>query len=86
MAARWSRGSIIHHRCESNSDSDFVSASGLVAADTELSLRATTVIAALVGLLHGYLNGAGMGSPELGLWLSSALCLWFLFSWLSAPR
>ena len=34
---------------------------GLVAADAKLSLRAMTVLAALVGLLHGYLNGSGMG-------------------------
>ena len=34
---------------------------GLVAADAKLSLRATTALAVLVGLFHGYLNGTGMG-------------------------
>lgn len=38
----------------------------LVAADARLSLRATTVLAALIGLFHGYLNGAGMGQPDVG--------------------
>ena len=34
---------------------------GLVAADANLSLRVATAFAALLGLYHGYLNGAGMG-------------------------
>jgi urease accessory protein len=38
----------------------------LVAVDAHLPLLATTVIAALLGLAHGYLNGAGMGQPEVG--------------------
>lgn len=33
---------------------------GLVAANAQISLRATSLLAALLGLLHGYLNGAGM--------------------------
>jgi urease accessory protein len=33
---------------------------GLVAANVELSVRSTSLLAALLGLLHGYLNGAGM--------------------------
>jgi hydrogenase/urease accessory protein HupE len=44
----------------------FLFLGGLVAADTQLSLRATTVIAAMLGLVHGYLNGAGMGQPGVG--------------------
>ena len=44
----------------------FLLLGGLVAADTQLSLRATTVIAAVLGLVHGYLNGAGMGQPGVG--------------------
>ena len=32
-----------------------------------MSLRATTVIAALLGLQHGYLNGAGMEQPGIGV-------------------
>jgi hypothetical protein len=44
----------------------FLLLGGLVAADTQLSLRATTVIAALLRLVHGYLNDAGMGQPGVG--------------------
>jgi hydrogenase/urease accessory protein HupE len=32
---------------------------GLVAANAQLSLRTTSLLAALLGLFHGYLNGAG---------------------------
>ncbi len=39
---------------------------GLVAADAQLSLRATTVLVALLGFVHGYLNGAAMGQPGVG--------------------
>jgi hydrogenase/urease accessory protein HupE len=39
----------------------FVLLGGLVAADTNLSLRAMTALAALLGLVHGYSNGTGMG-------------------------
>jgi hypothetical protein len=35
-------------------------------ADAKLSLRATTMLAVIVGLFHGYLNGSGMGRPEHG--------------------
>jgi len=35
---------------------------GLLAADAKVSLRLTTVLAACVGLAHGYANGAGMGA------------------------
>jgi hydrogenase/urease accessory protein HupE len=38
----------------------------LVAADAKLSLRATTALAALLGFVHGYLNGAAMGQPGVG--------------------
>ena len=44
----------------------FLLLGGLLAANAQLSLRATTVIAALLGLQHGYLNGAGMGQPGAG--------------------
>jgi len=39
----------------------FLLLGGLVAADVNLSLHATTAIAILLGLYHGYLNGTGMG-------------------------
>jgi hydrogenase/urease accessory protein HupE len=51
----------------------FLLLGGLVAADTKLPLGATTALAALLGLYHGYLNGIGMGAlgsaavPLLGL-------------------
>ncbi len=34
----------------------------LLAADAKISLRVTTAMAALLGLYHGYLNGAGLGT------------------------
>jgi hydrogenase/urease accessory protein HupE len=41
----------------------FLLLGGLVAMDTRLSLRVITALAGLIGLYHGYLNGAGMGQP-----------------------
>ena len=41
----------------------FLLLGGLLAADAKLSLRVTTALAALVGVCHGYVNGAGMGPP-----------------------
>ena len=40
----------------------FLLLGGLLAADAKLSLQMTTVLAALLGLYHGYLNGTGMGA------------------------
>lgn len=34
---------------------------GLVVVDAKLSLRSMTLLAALIGLVHGWLNGTGMG-------------------------
>ena len=45
----------------------FVLLGGLVAADARLSLGAMTILAALLGFGHGYLNGAAMGLPGLGV-------------------
>ena len=44
----------------------FVLVGGLVAADARLPLYATTMLAAALGLFHGYLNGAAMAQPGLG--------------------
>ena len=44
----------------------FVVLGGLVAADARLPLAATTVLAALLGLAHGYLNGSALAQPGLG--------------------
>ena len=41
----------------------FVALGGLVAADVALSLRVITGLAALLGLHHGFVNGAGIGQP-----------------------
>ena len=40
----------------------FLAMGGLLALDAKLSLRVITAIAALLGLYHGYLNGAGLGT------------------------
>jgi hydrogenase/urease accessory protein HupE len=39
----------------------FMLLGGLIVADAKLSLRAMTALGALLGLVHGYLNGTGMG-------------------------
>ena len=39
----------------------FLLLGGLVLADAKLSLRSMTALTALLGLVHGYLNGTGMG-------------------------
>ena len=44
----------------------FVLLGGLVAADARLPLIATTILAALLGLWHGYLNGTAMARPGPG--------------------
>jgi hydrogenase/urease accessory protein HupE len=44
----------------------FLLLGGLVAADARLPLAATSALAVLLGLLHGYLNGMAMARPGLG--------------------
>ena len=44
----------------------FVILGGLVAADAKLPLIATTALAAILGLFHGFLNGTAMAQPGLG--------------------
>jgi hydrogenase/urease accessory protein HupE len=44
----------------------FVLLGGLVASDARLPLGATTLLAALLGLGHGYLNGSSLAGPGLG--------------------
>jgi hydrogenase/urease accessory protein HupE len=41
----------------------FLLLGGLVALDAKVSLRATTALAGLLGLYHGYMNGTGMSQP-----------------------
>lgn len=63
----------------------FLLLGGLVAADVNLSLRSMTVLGALLGLVHGYLDGAGMGlsaSATLAAlgWSAAAFVLVVLFA------
>jgi urease accessory protein len=44
----------------------FLLLGGLLAANARISLPATTMLAVLVGLFHGYLNGSGLGQPATG--------------------
>jgi hydrogenase/urease accessory protein HupE len=44
----------------------FVLLGGLLAVDARLPLYATTMLAALLGLVHGYLNGTAIALPGLG--------------------
>ena len=44
----------------------FLLLGALLAAEAKLSLRATTALAAVLGVSHGYLNGIGMGQPGAG--------------------
>ena len=44
----------------------FLLLGGLVAADARLPLAATSALALILGLLHGYLNGVAMARPGLG--------------------
>ena len=57
---------------------------GLVVADAPLSLRSMTLLAALLGLVHGTLNGSGMGlsaAAAVALFgLAATVFLWS--SWL----
>ena len=55
----------------------FLLLGGLVVADVQLSPRSMTALAALLGLVHGYVNGTGMGlsAPSIvaALGLASAV-------------
>lgn len=42
----------------------FLILGGLLAADAKLSLRLLTALSAFVGFSHGFLNGAGLGTPQ----------------------
>ena len=45
----------------------FLLLGGLVVADAKFSLRTMTALSALLGLVHGYLNGTGMGQSGFAL-------------------
>ena len=42
----------------------FLILGGLLAADANLSPRVLSALSAIVGLSHGFLNGAGLGKPQ----------------------
>ena len=42
----------------------FLLLGGLLATDARVPVSANTVLASLIGLFHGYLNGAGIGRPN----------------------
>jgi urease accessory protein len=45
----------------------FILLGGLVAADAHLPLGVMTALAALLGVVHGYLNGTAMAQPGVGV-------------------
>jgi hydrogenase/urease accessory protein HupE len=51
----------------------FLLLGALVVADAKLSLRSMTVLGALLGLVHGYLNGTGMGVSAEAIVAASGL-------------
>jgi len=67
LPVAWLLGSFFGLNAAAATGSPFLSAfwflllGGLVLADAKLPLSAITVLAALLGLVHGYLNGTGMG-------------------------
>ena len=67
LPAAWLLGSLFGSTAAANSGSPllssfwFVLLGGLVLTDAKLSLSVMTALAALLGLVHGYLNGTGMG-------------------------
>jgi len=71
LPAAWLLGGVIgltvHHGVSPSWTAlSFVLLGGLVASDARLPLGATTFLAALLGLGHGYLNGSALAQPGLG--------------------
>ena len=71
LPAAWLVGAVVGSAVATTSGSSdlssvwFVVLGGLVLADTTLSTSTVTGLAGLLGLVHGYLNGTGMGhSPS----------------------
>jgi len=73
LPVAWLVGSLLGLTAAPTTGSSFLSSlwfvilGGLVIADAELSLSAVTALAALLGLVHGYLNGTGMGQSGLAV-------------------
>jgi urease accessory protein len=71
LPAAWLRGGLLGLAAHGGmrpalTSISFVLLGGLVAADARLPLYATTMLATLLGLFHGYLNGTAMAQPMLG--------------------
>ena len=70
IPAAWLLGGLIGLTAAAANPHPFVAAAwflllgGMLAGDAKLSLRATSALAALLGLYHGYLNGSGMGQVD----------------------
>ena len=87
VPAAWLFGGLFGLAASASTGSAILSAAwflllgGLLAADAKLSLHMTTVLAALFGLYHGYLNGTGLGMTNssatalLGLILSISVLI-----------
>jgi len=83
LPVAWLLGSLVGLPASATSGSVILSSAwflllgGLVVADARLSLPVLTSVAALFGLVHGYLNGTGMGHSSFAvvtvLGLASAL-------------
>ena len=83
LPVAWLLGSLVGLPASATSGSVILSSAwflllgGLVVADARLSLPVLTAVAALFGLVHGYLNGTGMGHSPFAvvavLGLASAL-------------
>jgi hydrogenase/urease accessory protein HupE len=73
LPGAWLLGGLLGLTASATSGSAFVPSmwflllGGLLAANVKLSSGAATVLAALLGLQRGYLNGAGMGAPAAAL-------------------
>jgi urease accessory protein len=73
LPVAWLLGSVVGLTAAATTGSAVLSAfwflllGALVIADAKLSLWALTALAVLLGLVHGYLNGTGMGRSEVAL-------------------
>jgi hydrogenase/urease accessory protein HupE len=82
LPAAWLLGGLLGLAASASNGNAIVSAlwflllGALLAADAKLSLRVTTALAALLGLYHGFLNGAGLGLT----FTSAAVLLGLIFS------
>ena len=73
LPATWLAGSLFGLTAAATAESAVLSSlwflllGALVIADAKLSLSAMTALAALLGFVHGYLNGTGMGQSGLAV-------------------